>query len=135
MKSTSTLLLGAALTVVLPSCETTDDPRAGGLIGYLATGDEGYQRRITDRQNHLGYLDNANAQEAARANQLQDRRSTLMANKSKLSSLRQEAIQMNGGIGLAGQIHAAEQNAGDDAPTAARVRELERQVEALRRRQ
>jgi hypothetical protein len=129
------ILAVATVLTVLPSCEVTDDPRAGGLIGYWATGDAGYQRRVMERQSHLGYLEQANADEAARSSRLQGRRSTLMSNKAKLSSLKQEAIQLNGGIGLAGKIHSAEQSAGDDAATEARVRELERQVEALRKRQ
>lgn len=129
------ILLSAVALVALPSCETTDDPRAGGLWGYMATGDAGYQRRINERQGHLSYLDESNAEEARRSQQLQGRKSSLLSQKQKLSSLRREAIQMNGGISLAGKIHAVEQNAENTANLESRIQELESQVQALRRRQ
>ena len=135
MKRTQLLLIALVLSAILPSCETTDDPRAGGLFGYMATGDAGYQRRLMERQNHLNYVEDQNAAEARKHQQLQGRKSSLLSQKQKLSQLRSEAMGMTGGVSLAGRIHQTEQNAENTANLEAKVRELESQVSALRRRQ
>lgn len=135
MKHSPLLLLSLLLAAFLPSCETTDDPRAGGLLGYMATGDAGYQRRIMQRQDHLDHVESQNAAEAQRHRQLQGRKSSLLSQKQKLSQLRSEAMGMTGGVSLAGRIHQTEQNAENVSDLEAQVRSLEAQVAALRRRQ
>lgn len=134
MNHVSKLLLLASTVAFLPSCETTDDPRRGGLWGYMATGDAGYQRRIMDRQNNLDYIEGQNAAEARRTANLQGRKSSLLAQKQKLSSLRSEALALPGGMGLASRIHSTEQNADNIADLEAKVAKLNAEVAALRRR-
>lgn len=46
-----TLSLAALL---LSACATTDDPREGGLFGYLQHGESGYQQRLDERHALLG---------------------------------------------------------------------------------
>lgn len=135
MKHLPKLLLAAFLITFLPSCETTDDPRAGGLFGYMATGDAGYQRRIMERQGHLDYVDNQNAAEASRHSQLQGRKANVLAQKQKLSALRSEAMSLTGGVSLAGRIHRTEQNAENISDLQSQVDKLNAEVAALRRRQ
>lgn len=128
------LLAAAALPVLLSSCETTDDPRQGGLFGYMATGDAGYQRRIMDRQGQLNYVEDQNAAEARRHDQLQGRKASILAQKQKLSALRSEAMGLTGGVSLAGRIYRTEQNAENIADLEAQVSKLSAEVAALRRR-
>ena len=135
MNLTPTLLLALTCASILPSCQTTDDPRAGGLWGYMATGDAGYQRRIMERQGHLDHLDSSTAAANASSRQLQSRKSSLLAQKSRLSSLRSEAMGLTGGVSLAGRIHRTEQNAENIGNLQSQIDKLAGEVAALRRRQ
>lgn len=132
MKSRYALLL---LPLALASCEVTDDPRSGGLAGYLATGDAGYQRRIMQRQGYLDHVENDNASQERQRQQLQGRKASVTAQLNRLSQLRQQAQSLVGGVSLVGKIRQTERDADSIPNLENRVQELEAQVEALKRRQ
>lgn len=71
------------------SCTTSDDPRQGGLIGYMATGEEGYQRRLDNRQSELSDVESKTQQEKSKTYALQDSRESLSARLQK----QREAMQ------------------------------------------
>lgn len=115
---------------ILPSCAVSDNPREGGLFGYLQHGDAGYQRRIDDRRYRLGSLEEENASEQSRTASLKARQASASQTISRLSDLKAQARSL-GSISLAAKIQRLESQ-GD--ATDAEVRRLEAEVEALRRR-
>ena len=132
MKTHHLLLAG---TLSLSACTYSSDPREGGLFGYWATGESGYQARVMNLQNQLSSVEDDNAALARRTASLQSRKSSLISQKSRLSSLRQEASGLSGGTALAGRIQQAEAGAENDPNLAARLRQLENEVQALKARQ
>lgn len=51
MRNLYRLCLTVPMAVLLLSgCATSDDPREGGLIGYMQHGERGYQRRLDERR-------------------------------------------------------------------------------------
>lgn len=125
MKRT-TLLIATSLSLV--SCSTSTDPREGGLFGYWHTGDAGYQARVMNLQNQLSDVEENTAA-------LNRRNSSLRAQKSRLSSLKNDARGLSGGVALMGRIQRAEAGAESDPNLEAKVRQLESEVRALKARQ
>ena len=84
-------LLGLPCIILLAatSCTTTDDPHKGGLIGYMATGEEGYQRRIDNRQSELSDVQTKTREEKNQTYGLKDSRESLSARLQK----QREAMQ------------------------------------------
>jgi chromosome segregation ATPase len=60
---TQAILLGLGLAA---GCATTSDPHAGGLLGYWATGQQGYEQRLGERRDKLDTLEKETAAEKGR---------------------------------------------------------------------
>jgi chromosome segregation ATPase len=88
-------MLGSALVVLmLAGCgPVSDDPREGGLAGYLQHGDRGYQRRLDSRQSELDNLDAEGARLKRTSGSLQQDRSSMQA---QLDQNRNALRGMNG---------------------------------------
>lgn len=122
------------IPALLVSCSTSSDPREGGLFGYLSTGDAGYQARVDNMQSQLSSVDAANDAEAHRSSALKSKRSSLQAQKAKLSSLKREAMAEPGNLGLVYRIQQAENGADSDPGLDAKIKQLEAEVRALQGR-
>lgn len=98
MRTTKQILPIVALLLGLSGCQTSDDPREGGLIGYWATGDEGYQRRLDDRQTELDQVERNTRQEQSRSENLaiarDQMKAELKAQREKLAELQAETEKM-----------------------------------------
>ena len=53
LRSLSSLMLAAAAVLLLPACETTGNPREGGIFWS----ERKAQRRLQDRRDHLDDVD------------------------------------------------------------------------------
>jgi|GEM_PF-1615969 len=85
----------ALVVLLLAGCgPVSDDPREGGLAGYLQHGDRGYQRRLDSRQSELDTLDAEGARLKRTSGSLQEDRSSMQAqlnhNRSALRSMNGE---------------------------------------------
>jgi len=89
--------------IVTTGCATTDDPREGGLIGYMQHKDD-YERRIEERQNKLGELQEEGEREKQKTSALEDERARLQADldrqRKMLDSLDAELEELSETIKL-----------------------------------
>ena len=86
------------LSLLFCSCATTDDPHKGGLIGYLATGEEGYQKRLDQREQDLADTESQTEGETRKTSALETRREEmrlqLQAQREELAQLEAQTQQM-----------------------------------------
>jgi len=102
MDSMKTKFISSLLTAVsllfLCSCATTSDPHEGGLIGYLATGDEGYEKRIDKKEQHLADTEAQADREGRKSTVYEehrnDMRAQLAAQREELAQLEAQTQQM-----------------------------------------
>jgi len=84
--------------LLLASCATTDDPHKGGLIGYLATGDEGYQNRIDQKEQGLSETEDKADREERKTSALEshreDMRAKLQAQRDELNQIETQTKQL-----------------------------------------
>ena len=84
--------------LLLGACATTDDPHSGGLIGYLATGDEGYEKRIDRKEQQLSdtevMADREQRKSAVYEDQRNDMRAKLQAQREELAQLEAQTQKM-----------------------------------------
>lgn len=67
--------MGAGLlALLLAGCATSNDPREGGLIGYLRHGEAGYQERLNQREGELESVEREAAAARTEAERLRERR-------------------------------------------------------------
>lgn len=82
------LLLG------LSGCALSDDPREGGLFGYWATGESGYQRRINERKTRLGSAQRTTAslqrEHSSLSGKYQNLRAQVAAQSAEIQRLEQQ---------------------------------------------
>lgn len=72
---------------VLCGCATSDDPRQGGLFGYWATGEAGYEKRLEEKRESLETM-----QEQTRI--ADDRTASLEAERDQRAAQVQEATAL-----------------------------------------
>lgn len=82
IKPILSLALVAVLIGLLTGCETTDDPRKGGLFSYNP---EAYEKRLQDRQTKLGQLEEEKKQEQAKTEQLEQQTAAKRAERDALA--------------------------------------------------
>ena len=75
--------------VLLSTGCVTNDPHSGGLIGYIATGEDGYQKRVDERAQRLGEVEGMSVEEEAKAGRLATDRDSLRA------KVREQREQLN----------------------------------------
>lgn len=76
------------LALSVAGCIVSGDPREGGLIGYWATGDAGYQNRIEQRRAALATQQQAQQQAAARREELEVQKKQQSEKVAQLEQLR-----------------------------------------------
>ena len=144
----------AVIALGLPSCNYSDDPREGGLFGYMQHGEAGYQRRLDRRAQELEGIERDTERMRAGTSSLEKQRN---AEKARMTSLRGDLSRIDSQLasieaqlargnvsdpGLSQQIAAQRRKAEalkyDDARTitqlAAERDKLEREVANLRKR-
>ena len=84
--------------LLLCACTTTSDPHKGGLIGYLATGEEGYEKRIDKKEQHLAdteaQADREGRKSAVYEEHRNDMRAKLTAQREELANMEAQTQQM-----------------------------------------
>lgn len=73
------ILLFGLVALCFGGCATSDDPREGGLIGYLRHGEQGYQDRLDRRQIEVESVQQEAAAAQAESNRLRQRRDEIQA--------------------------------------------------------
>lgn len=75
------------ISCFLAGCSASSDPTKDGLIGYWATGSDGYQARIDERRSALEELQRENEQQEAVTSQLS---AALTGEQSRINQLQAE---------------------------------------------
>jgi chromosome segregation ATPase len=141
-----------AACLLAAGCATSSNPREGGLIGYWATGEGGYQRRLDERQ---GALEGAHAEadaergqsaaleqdRGALREQLREQRQAMAVLQSEIDRLRAECDDLEAAdkeqeeerAFILGELESAErelQGLRGDSTTL--VAEKQRRIDALK---
>ena len=87
--------------VLLGGCRTapSDDPRAGGLLGYWQHGESGYQERLDRRQTEIDATQRDGESAQSQTDQLQQQRDTARAElarqRAALADMTSELAELN----------------------------------------
>ncbi len=76
MKSLHWILTGAVL-IGGAGCSTSGDPHEGGLFGYWASGESGYERRAEERRQSIGQVEQQTEAERTQSQGLENQRNSL----------------------------------------------------------
>ncbi len=80
-------LIILVVPVLLVGCTVTNDPSKGGLIGYMATGEKGYQKRIDERTGRLQTVQQQNLAMQGQARKLEMDRDAIKAELKRQQDL------------------------------------------------
>lgn len=87
---------GAAILGLNSCAQVSDNPREGGLIGYLQHGDKGYQQRLNQRGQHLSTIEQDTSRMRSSKADLQRQRD---AERSRMAALRSSLSGMDTELG------------------------------------